>query len=146
MAKIENYHLIKKNIIIKKFEENKVSEKLLQEYVAIEKQRISKLRELNRYYEILIPERHPLIEKKMIREKRLVAVSDVTKIGDRLMEWLTLNMVEYIDDVFDLRELVDKDILERINYQGEKYKKITLLLIDNREILRLSGVQKNNIF
>lgn len=146
MAKIENYHLIKKNIIIKKFEEKEVSEKLLQEYVAIEKQRISKLRELNRYYEILIPERHPLIEKKMIREKRLVAVSDVTKIQDRLMEWLTLNMVEYIDDVFDLRELVDKDILERINYEGEKYKKITLLLIDNREILRLSGVQKHNIF
>ena len=29
MAKIENYHLIKKNIIIKKFEEKEVSEKLL---------------------------------------------------------------------------------------------------------------------
>lgn len=145
LAKIENWDKIKRNVIVMKYDPRTTNTTLLNELHELDERRISILRQINRSCEIFIPERHPIIEKGILKQGKLVSMADVVKKEGRLAEWTNIHYVEYIDPINDLKNILEQRTLDILRYDGEPYKRVTCLLSEDREILRLSGVQQKNL-
>lgn len=145
MARIENWDRIKRNIIVLKYDPYKVDQQLLEQIRKLDSESAKLKLEARRNIEIYIPDRHPILEMDLLKAGRIVELSDVQKFPDCIKERRKLLMVEYIDEVNDLTNILSTNILTRLRYDHEKYRKVSGFVWDDRAILKLSGVQERNL-
>ena len=145
MAKIENWPKIRGNIIIQKYKKEDVNASLVHELRFLDERKLSILRQLGRVYEIYLPDRHPLFEKGILRQGRLSELSDVTNMGGFLQEDRSIHFIEHVDEISDLKNFVSDSTLDLLRYDGEKYRRVTSILYDGKEIIKVSGVRECNL-
>jgi hypothetical protein len=145
MAKPENWNKIRKNIYVPKYDPYKLDLFILEQLRQLDLQRLQLMRKLGRRTEIYVPERHPIFESGLMRVGRLTTIADCVFRGDRINEMHNIQHIEYIDDVNNLTNVVSDNVLEKLKYGGEKYKRVTAVVYDEKEILRLSCVQEKNL-
>lgn len=146
MAKTENWHLIHRNIIVPKWESNSTMDIEIMKKIDVLERELSLCRkQLKRCTEVYAPDRHPLFEKQMLRVGRTVTLADCSLTQSRVMERSSTHIVEFIDEINSLQNIVSDDTLSKIDYDGEKYRRVTLMLCDEKEILRISGAREQNI-
>lgn len=145
MAKLDNWDKIRRNVYFVSYLPERIDKVLLERLKELEKEAALIRKRLERNTMIFIPQRHPLIETGLMREGRLMTVANCTNMRTHIAEKHSIQTVENITQVNDLTNFVSDSTLQKINYDGEVYMKISAYLYEDKEILRLSCVQEKNI-
>lgn len=152
MARIENWDRIKKTIIVLKHDPYDLDQKIFHEIELLKKRQLALLYELGRFVDIYVPDRHPLMERNMLKEGKVIELSDVIYMipvdGDRkrhLSEKKSLFLIDKMTPINDLTNIIKDDTLEKIGYDGEKYHRVSGIIYDDKEVIRIPGVQQRNL-
>lgn len=145
MAKIQDWDKIRRTIIVPRYQREKLDLSLIEEITRIEQQALNLRRQLGCMVDIYIPDRHPVIEKDLIRKGKKVEIADVTHCGTHLSEKRNVQVVEFVSEINDLKNIITQRTLDMLRYDGERYQKITCLVCDDREVFRVPGVREENI-
>jgi hypothetical protein len=145
MAKIENWTKIRHSILVLKYNPDERNDDLLRRLQFLELESLSIKRQLKRVCVTYLPNRHPLFERKLMEEGRLIELADVKNMGVYLAEKRNIHLIEHIDEINDLANIISQETLDKLRYDGERYRRVTSILYDGREILRVPAVQEDNI-
>lgn len=143
MARLENYEKIRRTIIVHKTENEETDHDLVRKLQFLEMEKLSILRKLAKRIEIYIPDRHPCT--KLLQEGRFLEVSDVTHHTTFISEKRNIQLIEHVDECNSIKNILDDETLNKLQYDEEKYYRLTTLVYHNREILRIPGVQQANL-
>lgn len=145
MARIDHWDTIRRNIIVEKYDPMEVSLGLLAQLKELDHQRTIILRKLSRRIEIYLPERSPICEKGIVKEGRLFEISDSVNMGVFIKENRTVQLVEAVDKINDLTNIISDEVLEKLKYAGESYRRVSMIVYDDRGIFRIPAVKEENV-
>lgn len=145
MARIENWDKIRRNIIVVKFEKKDFDQILEHEIREAERKLMLLRLKRNAVVQFFAPDRHSLFEKGLLKEGRVITLADCKVNGSVISEWNEIHLVKHIDEINSLENIISAETLDKLRYDGEKYRRVTLVFSDSKEILRLSGVREENI-